>query len=541
MMLVRLCVAAAVAAAAFLPLATKSGRPAAAQTTTPKLVVVLVVDQMRSDYLDRHASEFTAGFKRLMAEGAWFKEAAYPYLGTVTCPGHATIGTGAFPYRHGMILNEWVDRREGRIQGCTSDPSEKIVSYAPLPDTATGESPRYLLVPTLADRIRERTNGRIVTMSIKPRSAIALAGRKGDAVVWFDDRGAWATSTAYATQPAPPIQQFVAANPFTADADKVWDRLLDPSKYVNGDQAAGERPLSGWAAVFPHPLSPAHEADAGFTNRWKASPFGDEYLGRMAAAAADAWQLGRGKGIDFLGVSFSNLDSVGHAFGPASHEVQDMVLRLDRTIGRLLDHLDATVGRGNYIVGFSSDHGVAPLPEQSGGGRLAAKQVLAAINEALKPFLGPGQYAVVTAYTDVYLAAGVADFLKQEPKAREAVLTALHALPGVQQAFTADELRGRDARTSKDRARRAAALSYHEERSGDIVIAPREFWLLSSSATTHGTHYDYDQRVPLIFHGAGVRPGVRTSAATPADLAPTLAGLAGIRFDAPDGKPLPVR
>ena len=546
MMEVRRWIAAAVACAAFVPFAAAGDhRPEGTQATgraaAPKLVVVLVVDQMRTDYLDRHAAEFTGGFKRLMREGAWFREAAYPYLGTVTCPGHATIGTGAFPYRHGLILNEWVDRREGRIRGCTADPSVQIVTYAPVEKTATGESARDLLAPTLADRIRERANGRVVTMSIKPRSAIALAGRMGDAVVWFDDRGAWATSTAYAKAPVPFIQEFVTASPFTADAGKVWDRLLDAAKYLHADAAAGERPQSGWTSVFPHPLAPDGKTDAGFRNRWKASPFGDEYLGRMAAAASEALQLGRGKGTDFLGVSFSNLDSVGHAFGPASHEVQDMVLRLDLTIGALLEHLDRTVGRGNYVVGFTADHGVAPLPEQSGGGRQAAKEVLAAINGALIPFLGPGEYAVVTAYTDIYLAAGVADFLRHEPKAREAVLTALRALPGVQHAFTADELEGNAARKSGDRARRAAALSHHEARSGDIVIAPREFWLLSSSATTHGTHHAYDQRVPLIFHGAGVRAGIHATAATPADLAPTLAELAGVRFDAPDGRSLSVR
>jgi hypothetical protein len=543
-MLVRQCVAA-VAAAALFPFALAGGRvsePAqTAKPGAPKLVVVLVVDQMRSDYLDRHAAAFTGGFKRLMSEGAWFKEAAYPYLATVTCPGHSTIGTGAFPYRHGMILNEWVDRKDGRITGCTADPSVQIITYAPVEKTATGESARNLLVPTLADRIRERANGRVVTMSIKPRSAIGLAGRQGDAVVWFDDRGSWATSTAYAKEPVPFIRDFVTAHPFTADVEKVWDRMLDPAKYKNQDEAVGERPQTGWTAVFPHPLAPERKPDAAFRSRWKASPFGDDYLGRMAAAASDAVQLGRGKGIDFLGVSFSNLDSVGHAFGPESHEVQDMVLRLDRTIGALLEHLDRTVGRGSYVVGFTADHGVAPLPEQSGGGRQAAKQVLAAINNALTPFLGAGDHAVVTAYTDIYLAAGVADFLKREPKAREAVLGALRALPGVQHAFTADELEGRGARTSRDQARRAAALSHHEERGGDIVIAPRQFWILSSSATTHGTHHAYDQRVPLIFHGAGVRAGVRTSAATPADLAPTLAALAGVRFDAPDGHLLDVR
>jgi len=173
-----------------------------------------------------------------------------------------------------------------------------------------------------------------------------------------------------------------------------------------------------------------------------------------------------------------------------------------------------------------------------GAGRQPARQVLAAINQALEPHFGAGEYAVVSAYTDIYLAAGVAERLKRDAKARAAALDALRALPGVMQAFTADEIARGDARSSSDAIKRAAALSYHKERSGDIIIIPRENWLLSSAATTHGTHHAYDQRVPVMFYGAGVRPGVYTGAATPADLAPTLAALARVRFHRTDGRAL---
>lgn len=534
----------AVAAAAFVVFALAVGGPSA-QTppatagASPKLVVLLVADQMRWDYPERHAAELTGGLKRIMRDGASFTQAAYPYLGTVTCPGHATIGTGAFPYKHGMILNEWVDRQLGIARGCTRDASVEVVTYQPVTGPAIGESPRDLLVPTLADQIRERAKGRVVTMSLKPRSAIVLAGRKADAVVWFDDRGAWATSSAYTKKPVPFIERFVSTNPISNDVDKVWERTLPAEKYKSADDGVGERPQAGWTRLFPHPLAPTGNADAGFRSRWKASPFADEYLGRMAAASVDALQLGRGEGVDFLGVSFSSLDTVGHGFGPESHEVQDMVVRLDRTIGRLLDHLDSTVGRGNYVVAFSSDHGVAPIPDQvPGAGRQPAAPILAAINEALRPHFGPGDYAVISAYTDIYLAAGAAQRLRENSRARTAVLDALRALPSILQAFTADEISSSSARSSTDPLKRAAALSYNRERSGDLIIVPRRNWLLSSSATTHGTHHDYDQRVPVMFYGAGVRAGEYTTAATPADIAPTLASLARVRFDQLDGRPL---
>jgi predicted AlkP superfamily pyrophosphatase or phosphodiesterase len=533
----------AVAAAVCVSLAFVLGRPANTQgpaaAAVPKLVVVLVVDQMRTDYLDRHRAEFTGGFKRFLSEGAWFKEAAYPYLATVTCAGHATVGTGAFPYRHGYVLNEWVDRKAGVIRGCTRDNDEQVLTYTPVSKTAAGESPKDLLVQTLADQIRERARGRVVTMSMKARSAIGLAGHRADAVVWFDDRGAWATSTAYTKAPVPFVQDFVNATPHAADADKVWERALDLTKYQNEDDGNGERGPSGWTRLFPHPLANGGQVDGGYHSRWKASPFGDAYLGRMAAAAVDALQLGRGEGIDFLGVSFSTLDSVGHAYGPASHEVQDIVVRLDRTVGQLLDHLDRTVGRGQYVVALTSDHGVAPIPEQTpDGGRQGGKEILAAINAALEPYYGPGEYAVVSMYTDIYLAGGVANALRENPKARLAVLNAIRDVPGITHAFTSDDLRSSRARSSSDPVKRAAALSHHPDRSGDIIIAPRQHWILSSAATTHGTHHRYDQAVPMLFYGAGVRPGTYTSAATPADIAPTLAALARVRFDRLDGHAL---
>ena len=223
---------------------------------------------------------------------------------------------------------------------------------------------------------------------------------------------------------------------------------------ANGRRRAGR-------STFPHVLA---KTVSPFTAQWQRSPFADEYLGRLAASAISELELGRGKGIDFMSVSFSSLDLVGHLFGPASHEVQDVVLRLDRTIGALLDHLDKTVGRGRYVVALSADHGVGSLPEQSeSGGRQGGPEALAAINDALVPFFGEGKYAVHSAYTDLYLAPGVRQKLEANPKAASAVLAALKALPAVAHAFFASEIAGADARTSSDPVRRAAALNYHPD------------------------------------------------------------------------------
>jgi len=512
--------------------------PRAIETTAgdrPSLIVLLVVDQMRTDYLERALPQFTSGLKRLTAEGAWFKNAAYPYLNTITCAGHSTIGTGAFPYRHGMVLNTWWDRTTARSRACTADSTARNIGYSGI--ASGGDSAASLRVPTLADQVRERAQARVVAMSLKPRSAITLSGRHPTSVVWFDDRAGWATSSAFTAEKLAWLSAFIDSRPASQDVGAVWNRLLPEAQYSGSDKGVGERSPQGWTTSFPHVLGKS--AGSEFNLQWQRSPFADEYLGRMAAASVDALGLGKGTGTDLLAVSFSTLDLVGHQFGPASHEVQDVVLRLDRTIGALLDHLDAVVGRGRYVVALGADHGVGALPEQTGGGRQSGDQVLAAIDRALAPYFGPGRHAVYSGYTDIYLAPGVLDKLKKNHSATAAMLDALRDLPALADAFLADEISGPEMRTSTDPVKRAAALSYYPGRSGDLVIVPKENWMLSaSSATTHGTLYRYDQRVPVLFYGSGVPAGVHHDPATPADIAPTLAGLAGVKFDRMDGTPL---
>ncbi|HXW05398.1 MAG TPA: alkaline phosphatase family protein [Vicinamibacterales bacterium] len=510
----------------------------AAQSRPPRLIVLVVVDQMRADYLTAYSGGFTGGLRRLMRDGAWFTRAGYPYLNTVTCPGHATIGTGTFPYRHGMILNNWFDRETGRIPYCTDDPSETEISYSGL-EPVQGDSARRLLQPALGEQI-VRHGGRSVSLSLKPRSAIGLTGRRADAVVWFDDRGGWTTSTAYGDAPVPFLARFIEANPVTADLDKIWERTLPPSAYKYKDDAEGEGTVGEWTRTFPHPLRPAPgKAETQFFTRWQRSPFSDEYLGRMAAAAVDALELGQRESTDYLAVSFSALDMVGHAYGPRSHEVQDLLVRLDLTIGRLLDHLDREVGRDNYVLGLSADHGVAGIPEQEGrGGRQTSAQVIDELQKLLVPILGEGKHVLANTYTEVYLAPAARERIFADPGLTRKVVDTLRRLPAVARVFRGDELATESARRSGDPVRRAAALSYHEGRSGDFVLVPREHWLLSSSTTTHGTLYPYDQRVPVIVFGARVRPGRYRQGATPADLAPTLASVAGVQIEPTDGRVL---
>ena len=516
------------------PIAARVGGQAS-PPAKPKLVVFIIADQMRADYPVRYGNLLEHGLKRLTKNGAWFRNAAYPYSSTITCPGHTTIGTGTFPYRHGMINNAWFDRETEKAVTCNADPDSQEVSYAT--SVGAGDSAKRMLMPTLAEVMRQELKSRVATMSMKARSAIGLAGHTGDFVTWFGDRGAWETSSTYTATPLPWFIGFLKGNPVTRDADKVWERALPVEKYQFEDDVEFERGAGGWTAAFPHQLGRA--GDAAYTQHWTQSPFADTYLGDMAQAAVDEMHLGTEDRIDFLGVSFSMTDAVGHTFGPRSHEIQDTFVRLDATIGRLLDHLDKTVGPDNYVVAFTADHGVADFPELSGGGRQSMAAVRAAIETTLQPLLG-GEGGVIAATNggEIYLKPGVYDRLKANAEAMKALRSAVSALPGVMRLLTADEVSSAEARSSKDRVIKAVALSFYAGRNGDLMVLPKENWLLTATGTTHGTLQSYDQRVPVVLYGAGIQPGVRNEDATPADLAVTMASIVGVRLPSPDGRVL---
>src|SRR5262245_18217708 len=222
--------------------------------TPPKLIVVVVVDQMRADYLQRFDRHWRGGFRTLLDKGLVFDNARYPYLNTVTCAGHSTIGTGALPHTHGMVANQWWLRDEHRLLGCTADPSTPDISYGrPI---RLGNSAAHLMVPTLADELRmQKPGARVVTLSLKARSAIGLAGHAGDAVVWFDDEaGSFATSRAFASEPVAAVKKFIDANPYERDLGREWTLSGPPSSYVARDAGLGERPPGGWNGLFPHPI-----------------------------------------------------------------------------------------------------------------------------------------------------------------------------------------------------------------------------------------------------------------------------------------------
>ncbi|MCL4522463.1 MAG: alkaline phosphatase family protein [Acidobacteria bacterium] len=527
------------------------GARATKKSAAPKLVVVIVVDQMRGDYIERYGHQWTKGLRRIVDQGAWFRQAAYPYMNTITCAGHTTVSTGSVPATHGIILNTWWERESGKQVSCTEDSKAQTISYG---TPARGAHSAWRLqVPTLADELRAQSGGqtRVVTMAVKPRAAIMLAGHRSDSTTWYEaSAGAWATTSAFTAEPVPFMDRFMKAHPLERDAGKTWTRFLPESAYLFEDAGPGENPPRGWSHSFPHPVGGAEgKPDAEFFRLWGDSPFADVFLGEMAEAAVTALGLGKGPGTDYLGMSFDALDAVGHAFGPHSHEVQDTLVRLDATLGTLLAFLDRTVGPKNYVLALSADHGVAPIPERMlregfDAGRVGNAEVVERIEKALSPIWGAGKYVARMSYPDLYFVPDVYAKLRTDPAAMHAVKDAINSVPGVWRIYGGEELA--DARGSDDPMKRAAALSFYPGRSGDMVIVPKPYWffvsnpnsLSAGSATTHGTSHGYDQRVPVILMGPGIRSGEYLAPATPADIAPTLALLCGITLARADGRVL---
>jgi predicted AlkP superfamily pyrophosphatase or phosphodiesterase len=404
-----------------------------------------------------------------------------------------------------------------------------------------------MLMPAFASELKLQSGlgTRIFTVSLKARAAITLAGSAGDAVTWFDN-GFWTTSSAFPASEF--VESYAKAHPVAADFGKTWSLLLDRSKYIYPEIAVGAVPPPGYGPAFPHVLRGTPESkgpDSAFYLQWAASPYAETYLAEMAATAVEKLGLGKGPGTDYLGVSFSSVDYVGHAYGPRSWEIQDELARLDRDLGVFFSRLDKAVGRNNYVVALSADHGVAPIVEdmQKNGlpsGWLSLADVKESIEKTLRPLGYENPVAEIDG-SDVYFAAGVYERLKKDSGGLRAVMGAIESVPGVAHVYRAEELQDRPA--TRNPVHAAEAASFFKARSGDLEIVPRPYWVWDYSAAkmqrhygaTHGTPYRYDQHVPILFMGFGIRPGEYYGEVTPADIAPTLAALCGITLASRDG------
>jgi predicted AlkP superfamily pyrophosphatase or phosphodiesterase len=506
----------AVGVALGLAMAAGPARVAAQDTerpARPKLVLAVVIDQFRYDYLTRFRSDYHAGLARLLKEGAVFTEAHYIQFPTVTAVGHSTFLSGATPSVSGIIGNEWYDRASKQAVTSVSDEKTRLLGGVP---GVTGSSPRRMLVSTFPDELKMGARGgpqasRVIGISIKDRSAILPAGHMADAAYWFDgDSGHFVTSDYYMSELPGWVKAVNEGGPMSKYLGAAWMPLHagPDDKPFCTLVAGGEVPYCG---------------------SFEATPFGNELLEEFAEKAVANEQLGRHEGTDVLALSFSSNDYAGHILGPDHPAIRDISIRTDIVLGKLLDFIDAQIGRGNTLVVLTADHGVAPVPEvnearRMPGGRLDATLLTRAVNEALSAKFGAGKWIRAGAGEAIYLDYETAAKNKADLReVRRVAAEALRAIPHVARVFTRDELMTYGG--AADVVGQAVVRGYYAARSGDITVLQEPYYLFGASGTSHSTPYGYDTHVPVIFYGAGVRPGVFRRRIAVNDIAPTLASM----------------
>ncbi|OWP62847.1 alkaline phosphatase [Hymenobacter amundsenii] len=540
------------AATLTLPAFAQRKKPAAAVLERPKLVVGIVVDQMRYDYLYRYWNKYrSGGFRRLLGEGFSYENAHYNYVPTYTGPGHASIYTGTTPSGHGIVGNNWLVRETGRGTYVTEDKSVQPVGGSL---EAGQQSPDHLLATTITDELRLASNfeSKVLGICIKDRGSILPAGHAANAAYWYDGtNGAFISSTFYLKQLPDWAAKFNAENRAAQYLDQPWNTLLPIGQYTESspDDVAWESAFRGEARpVFPHDLptlsaqlptavKAALEATGEKTapvrnlDLIRSTPFGNSLTLDFALEALRAEQMGQRGVTDFLALSFSSTDYVGHQFGPNSIEAEDTYLRLDRDLARLFEQLDKTLGRGNTLVFLTADHGAAHSPSFLLEHKLPAGSVGPGLmRDSLQQLLvrrhGPGKWVLSYENEQVYLnrpliAQKKLDLYQLQRETAELML----GFAGVTRALAAE-----DVQKSHWESGMLMYLEngYFPKRSGDVLVVLAPGWLESysfpvSKGTTHGSASSYDTHVPVLFWGWHVRQGQSSAPAKITDIAPTLA------------------
>lgn len=499
------------------------------QQAPPKLVVGIVVDQMRPDYIYRYWDKFGEnGFKRLVNEGFVCKNTNYNYVPTYTAPGHASIYTGTTPAVNGIAGNNWYSRDSSRIVYCTEDLSVQTIGST---SKAGLMSPRNLLSTTITDELRIFSNkqSKVIGISLKDRGSILPAGHLANAAYWFDSfNGHWITSSYYMQALPKWVNDFNKQGLASKYLSQPWKPLLPLSQYT--ESLPDDNPYEGLfkgesKPVFPHNLPQIYKQE-GF-EAIRSTPSGNTITKDFALAAIQAEQLGKGKHTDFLAVSFSSSDYIGHRYGPGSVEVEDMYLRLDQDIAQLLDFVEKSIGKENALVFLTSDHGAAEVPaylmdNKVPSGYLDGNKTSDLLAQFIHKNFGDSLF--VSFYNQqVYLNREIMERKKINPVAvQEQIARFSLSLEGVASAVTTASLYYNGF---TDPFRSLVQNGNHATRSGDVFITLRPGWYASEfrTGTTHGSTYSYDTRVPLIWYGWKIPKGSSAEAVHVSDIAPTLA------------------
>jgi predicted AlkP superfamily pyrophosphatase or phosphodiesterase len=504
----------------------------------PRLVLFLSVDQMRYDYLTRFAPLYRGGFKTLLERGAIFSNALYRHGNTETGPGHSVLLSGRNGWRSGIVANQWFDTVLKKEVNVVEDPAVVNIGGSV---GAYGASPANFSGFTVGDMLKKRTPGsRVVGISLKDRSAILMSGPRADAAYWYDTgTGGFVTSTYYAKTPPAWLTQWNALRLADAPQWRTWSRLLPDEapylKYAGPDAVKGE--YDNVDIVFPHRVREAPPS-AKFYDDLRRTPFGDELLLDAALEAMAAHQLGTDDDPDVFAVGFSSSDVIGHTYGTDSQEQMDEYLRLDLTLGRLFQEIDRRVGLDRVIIGLSSDHGSMPLVENLVARGLAARRVrpaeiLDAVTRALESRFGP-QNGLVARFSSPDFYFDLEAIARRGWVRRDVEAVAEKALLDtglVEKVYTQARLLGDPP--NDDPYFALMRRSFYEPRSPHLTVLLKDGTYLSErpGGTGHGTPYEHDRHVPVVFFGSSVKPGTYPAPSGPEDIAPTLAAL--LRLDYP--------
>jgi predicted AlkP superfamily pyrophosphatase or phosphodiesterase len=478
----------------------------------PKLVLAVVIDQFRYDYLLRFRKDYNSGLARLLDHGAVYTDAHYIHSLTVTAVGHSTFLSGATPSISGIVGNEWYDRASGKTVTSVSDPETKLLGAA---KAQPGSSPRRLLVSTVGDELKS-TGGdsKVIGVSIKDRSAILPAGHMADGAYWYDDGShGWVSSTFYYDALPAWVEKINVDGPEKKYAGMKWMPI---------DAKAGAKPFCTMGV----------KDDSGLCRSAETAPWGNEMIEDFAEHAITAEKLGHHNSTDILTVSFSANDYVGHAVGPDDPAVRDMSIRTDRLLGKLFEFAERQAGAGNVLVILTADHGVGTVPEVSEsrkmpGGRLDNRRITDKMEAALEARFGAGKWILSGGPVNLYLNLDL--IASQKLNAGEVERVAAAAASGeahVARVYTRHQIQ--NGQVQRDPIGSAVSLGFFGPRSGDVFAIQEPGYLFDSIKASHGTPYDYDTHVPVIFMGTGIKAGTYTRRIAPNDIAPTLSAILGV-------------
>ncbi len=501
----------------------------------PKLVVGLVVDQMRWDFLYRFQDRYgNGGFKRMLGEGFSCENTFIPYTPTYTAPGHACVYTGSVPSLNGIVGNNWYDKYAGQIVYCTEDSTVSTIGSA---SDAGLMSPRNMWSSTVTDELRLSTNFRSKTIGIalKDRGAILPAGHTANAAYWFDDAsGGWISSSYYMQALPPWMVQFNAKKLPDAYMAQNWKTLFPIDTYIQStaDAKLYEGNFPGGTATFEHRTD---QIKGGRYGAFRYTPYANTFTVDVAKAAIEGESLG-GRGVtDFLAVSLSAPDYIGHTFGPNSIEIEDTYLRLDKDLADFFTYLDTKIGKGQYLVFLTADHAVAHVPGFAVENKLPAGlsnsvQLQKALNDALQREYGNGNYIQTIINYQVFL--NNEQIAQSKKLTREAVkrslIQALLTQPGIDKAVDLENL---ERSSLPLPVHTMLANGYNQKLSGDVQFLYRPQWFEGSvKGTTHGSWNPYDSHIPLVWFGWGIKPGRSAREVHMTDIAPTVAAMLQIQM-----------